>query len=348
MPFTPFHMGAGLAVKGVAGHRFSVLMFGLAQVAMDIQPGIGLILGSEVLHGWTHTYAGATLIALIVLALGRPLALLILRRWNRELVGHRLAWLVSPEQLDWKAAAAGAFVGTYSHVALDSLMHADMHPWAPYSQANAMLQAISYESLILGCVVAGVAGIALWFASNVRRKRHPLPRRAGDVVLRRLAPSDLAAFQGYRHDAEVARYQGWTAKSDAEAAAFLAEMSDAPLFKPGKWSQIGIADGGLIGDVGLFLAEDGREAEVGFTMRRESQGRGFAAAAVRESIALVFEQTGVERVLGITDARNLASVRLLQRVGMTMIESRDANSGGEPCVEQVFAIARQPARKKSP
>src|SRR5258706_13351324 len=99
----------------------------------------------------------------------------------------------------------------------------------------------------------------------------------------------------------------------------------------------GIADGGLIGDVGLFLAEDGREAEVGFTLRRESQGRGLATAAVRESIALVFEQTDVERVLGITDMRNLASIRLLQRVGMAMIESRGSKSGDEPCIEHVYA-----------
>jgi RimJ/RimL family protein N-acetyltransferase len=176
------------------------------------------------------------------------------------------------------------------------------------------------------------------------RSVEPLPRFADDVMLRRLAVSDLPAFQAYRSDPLLARYQGWAPKSDAEAGAFLAEMSAATLLQPGMWSQIGIAepDGlALIGDIGLFLACDGHEAEIGFTLRRQSQGRGIGAAAVREAINLVFEETDADRVVGITDARNLQSIRLLQRVGMHMIESRDAHFRGQPCVEHVYAILRQ-------
>ena len=47
MPFTPFHMGAALIVKPVSGSRFSVLTFALAQIAMDIEPGVGMLLGWE-------------------------------------------------------------------------------------------------------------------------------------------------------------------------------------------------------------------------------------------------------------------------------------------------------------
>jgi RimJ/RimL family protein N-acetyltransferase len=172
-----------------------------------------------------------------------------------------------------------------------------------------------------------------------------LPRRAArGVVLRRLATSDLPAFQAYRRDPVIGRYQGWSAKSDAEAVAFLSEMSGVALWQAGSWSQIAIAEAGgsnLLGDIGLFLAGDGREVEIGFTLRRESQGHGIATAAVREAIALVFEETRVERVVGITDARNLSSVRVLQRVGMNRVESRDAVVGDEPCVEHVYSIVRQ-------
>ncbi|MCB1770876.1 MAG: hypothetical protein KDJ31_14465 [Candidatus Competibacteraceae bacterium] len=42
MPFTPLHRGPGLAIKALAGRRFSLLTFGIAQVAMDIEPLIGL------------------------------------------------------------------------------------------------------------------------------------------------------------------------------------------------------------------------------------------------------------------------------------------------------------------
>jgi hypothetical protein len=164
-------MGPGLALKGIAGDRFSVLMFGLAQVAMDIEPGIGLIRGSDVLHGWTHTYLGATAIAAIVLAAGRPVCLAILLRWNQELTFHHFSHLTSPEEIKWSAAAAGAFLGTYSHVALDSLMHADMNPFSPLASGNALLWAVSLETLHIGCIVAGLAGIALWLAPHVAKMR---------------------------------------------------------------------------------------------------------------------------------------------------------------------------------
>lgn len=177
----------------------------------------------------------------------------------------------------------------------------------------------------------------------------PLPRPAGPVVLRRLATSDLRDFQQYRSDALLGQYQGWTATSDDEAAAFLGEMAEAALFRPGRWSQIGIADAlelRLLGDIGLFLRDDGREAEIGFTLRREFHGRGFGLAAVRAAIDLVFEQTNVGRVLGITDARNHASMRLLQRVGMQIAGTRVTTFRDEPCIEHVYATCRDSCARR--
>lgn len=66
MPFTPFHMGAALIVKPAARQHFSVLVFGIAQVAMDIEPLIGMILDWDVLHGPSHTILGALAIGALV------------------------------------------------------------------------------------------------------------------------------------------------------------------------------------------------------------------------------------------------------------------------------------------
>ena len=162
-------------------------------------------------------------------------------------------------------------------------------------------------------------------------------------MLRRLAVADLEAFQAYRHDPELGRYQSWSATSDAEAASWLAEMSRADLLQPGIWSQIGIADAGgrlLIGDIGILLATNGQHAEIGVTLRRPSQGQGLATTAVREAIGLLFEQTTVERVLAITDARNQPSIRLLARLGMRHIASDQAVFRGERCIEYTYAVSR--------
>jgi hypothetical protein len=51
MRFTPLHMGPALALEGVGARHFNVLVFGIAQLAMDIEPLVGLVQGAEVLHG---------------------------------------------------------------------------------------------------------------------------------------------------------------------------------------------------------------------------------------------------------------------------------------------------------
>ena len=125
--------------------------------------------------------------------------------------------------------------------------------------------------------------------------------------------------------------------------AFLVHMGTVELLLPGTWSQIGISerhDPLLIGDIGLFLYEDSRSAEIGITLRRESQERGFATAAAREAIELVFERTPALEVRGITDARNIRSIRLLERVGMRRLESGSAVFRGESCVEYIYGIGR--------
>jgi RimJ/RimL family protein N-acetyltransferase len=171
----------------------------------------------------------------------------------------------------------------------------------------------------------------------------PLPRLGHGFLLRRLTSDDLPEFQAYRHDPELGRYQGWSPMSDEEATAFLVEMNTAALLRPGSWTQIGIGEPDsrrLIGDIGVFLDRDGRYAEVGFTLAHHAQGRGVATAAVREAISLIFAVTKVDRVFGITDARNSASVRLLERVGMRRTETTNAVFRGEQCVEHVYAVVR--------
>jgi aminoglycoside 6'-N-acetyltransferase len=170
----------------------------------------------------------------------------------------------------------------------------------------------------------------------------PLPWRSPRLTLRRLRTGDLPAFQAYRHDPEVWRYQGWDPVPDAEALAFLTEMEQAPFGVPGEWLQIAIAaaDGdGLLGDIGIFTMAAGREAEFGITLARDAQGRGLAEEASRTLIAGLREHTGVGRLIAITDVRNLASARLLRRLGMSLEAEASAEFRGEPCREWHFALA---------
>jgi RimJ/RimL family protein N-acetyltransferase len=169
----------------------------------------------------------------------------------------------------------------------------------------------------------------------------PLPWRAARVTLRRLRPADLARFQAYRGDPEVGRYQGWEPMTDADAAATIAEMAAAPLPTLGGWVQIAIADAAddaLIGDIGLHVSESGEEAELGITLAPEAQGRGLAEEAARTLIAGLASATAVRRLIGITDARNAPSARLLERLGMTFEAEEETIFRGESCLERRYAL----------
>jgi len=169
----------------------------------------------------------------------------------------------------------------------------------------------------------------------------PLPWPSARLTLRRLRADDLQRFQAYRHDPEVARYQGWNPVSDEDALAFLTEMAAAPFGRPGTWLQLAIADRAddlLLGDLGLYTAGSETEAELGITLARDAQGRGLAEEAARTLIDGLRAHTAVRRLVGITDTRNLASARLLRRLGMELDAEAEAEFQGEPCREWHFSL----------
>ena len=147
MPFTPIHLGPGLAFKALGGRHFSFMVFGGSQVLMDIEPLIGILQNKPILHGYTHTLLGTLVIGTIAGIIGRPISSYVLR----------LLAIPHPP-FTWAAAFAGAYIGTFSHVLLDAIMHFDMSPWWPIASGNQLLSAISIDQLHLACLVAAVVG----------------------------------------------------------------------------------------------------------------------------------------------------------------------------------------------
>ena len=157
-------MGAALIAKPGLNRNISVITFGIAQIAMDIEPGVGMLTGADVLHGPTHTILGALVIACLVIFLAPSVCNYLLRRWNKEVTHHGLPWLVQSGATSKTAVTVGAFFGTLSHVFLDSLMHHDIHPLAPFSQANPLMGLVSHDAVYQLCSIAGIAGAVAWVA----------------------------------------------------------------------------------------------------------------------------------------------------------------------------------------
>ena len=138
--------------------------------------------------------------------------------------------------------------------------------------------------------------------------------------LRHFQDSDVTSFMGYRNDPLVAKYQSWEGISELEARTFIQEQKVIQPGVPGQGFQVAIelkATGTLIGDCYFTMNTlDHRQAEIGFTLSREYQGYGYATEAVSCFLNYAFDAFDLHRIIAITDCENIASVALLERLGM--------------------------------
>lgn len=139
------------------------------------------------------------------------------------------------------------------------------------------------------------------------------------LILRRFTDTDLPSLLAYRNDPEIARFQSWDSFSPEEAQAFLQEQQAIEPGMSGKWFQFAIvvkSSGLLVGDCALHVDEEGQQGEIGFTLARRHQKKGFALEAVTRVCDYAFRQLNLYRIKAITDCRNQPSVILLGRLGL--------------------------------
>ncbi|MFA7240664.1 MAG: hypothetical protein WC091_11160 [Sulfuricellaceae bacterium] len=158
MPITPFHFGPGLLFKSYATTRMSWTVFALANILIDIEPIAWLLLSGDPAHRQWHSYLGAAAVAAISVWPGRRLAEAWLRWWNRQLNVAQARWLGAQTHISLSAAWIGALLGSFSHILLDSFMHADLQPFWPWTAGNSLLNEISVDNLHLLCIVTGLWG----------------------------------------------------------------------------------------------------------------------------------------------------------------------------------------------
>ncbi len=152
-------MGPGLFIKSLLQGSFSLIVFGWSQFIMDLQPLFVMITGEGQLHGFSHTFIGATLIAIFSGFTGKYLSEFLLLAMGFSYQYNRVSWVV---------AVVSAFIGTYSHVILDAIMHADVQPYFPFSESNELLKIISIEALHNYCMMAGLVGLMVFGITNLR------------------------------------------------------------------------------------------------------------------------------------------------------------------------------------
>lgn len=72
--------------------------------------------------------------------------------------------------IKWWGVFLSAFIGSFSQVLLDSIMHSDVQPFYPVTLSNPFLSVISLSVLHKLCLYSGLAGAAVYYFIQRRGK----------------------------------------------------------------------------------------------------------------------------------------------------------------------------------
>ncbi|MGX7681762.1 GNAT family N-acetyltransferase [Jatrophihabitans sp. DSM 45814] len=146
-----------------------------------------------------------------------------------------------------------------------------------------------------------------------------LPIETERLHLRAHRAGDLESLLSYYSDPVVARYLPWGPWSRSDGEQHLQKrLQRTGIGSPGAALGLVVERAGhVIGDVVLWPADETLErGEVGWAFHPDAAGRGYATEAVRVLIDVAFDTYRMRRLIAQLDARNVASAKVCERVGM--------------------------------
>ncbi len=143
--------------------------------------------------------------------------------------------------------------------------------------------------------------------------------KSARLLLRPMEADDAEIILGYRSDAIANQYQGWIPKTIGDVLDFIKNRVSRTIDMAGTWYQFVLIkneSGELIGDIGVcFLDADKKQVELGYTLDKNHQGKGYATEALVEIIGYLFNELNKHRIVTSIDPRNIKSIELVERLG---------------------------------
>jgi RimJ/RimL family protein N-acetyltransferase len=133
--------------------------------------------------------------------------------------------------------------------------------------------------------------------------------------LRRLCATDEALFVALDSDLEVMRYIGSRGGTLEEIVARVRDRIASDHGALGWWLIEDKAGGAFHGVAALLPMPDGDQIELAYRMARASWGNGLATEAATALVSYAFDQVGLPRLVAVTFPENIASRRVLEKVG---------------------------------
>jgi ribosomal-protein-alanine N-acetyltransferase len=139
--------------------------------------------------------------------------------------------------------------------------------------------------------------------------------------VRDIMAEDLEALVGLWADAGVRRWMGsWGPREREEVAEWVATSMESNRATPRfahNCVMMERATREVVGWIGFGKADQPfGEVDFGYSVRDAHQGRGFGTEALAGTIAYCFDELGVSSFFGEAPPENLASVRVMEKVGM--------------------------------
>ena len=138
------------------------------------------------------------------------------------------------------------------------------------------------------------------------------------LIIRIARPEDAEAIFSYRSDCIVNQYQGWIPNSIEEVRRCIINMPEtidvANLYV--QFVVLNLKENRLIGDMAIsFSNHDNMQAEIGCTLDKAFQNKGYATEAMKGMVDYLFSTMHKHRIVVSVDPRNTASLRLIERIG---------------------------------
>ena len=135
--------------------------------------------------------------------------------------------------------------------------------------------------------------------------------------LRRPASTDAAAVFAYGSDPQVARYADWPVRTsmDGLAESLRARADACDEGSDFYWIITLPGEDRAIGGVACSIEADA--AEIGFLLHRHYWNRGYTTEAAGAVLAWLRTLPTVAKVWATCDAENVASARVLEKLGLT-------------------------------
>ena len=144
------------------------------------------------------------------------------------------------------------------------------------------------------------------------------------LSLREMTPDDAENAYLLNLDPDVLKYTGDAPfGSIEEARNFLLKYDHYKKYGFGRWAVINKLDHEFIGWCGLRYVTDKNEYDVGYRLNKRFWNKGYATEAAKACIDIGFNKFNIKRIIGNVMKENIASIRVLEKIGMTYYKDED-------------------------